>query len=62
MNNEMLTTIQDEQLEVVSGGGIGSTIGGAIDSLLGGAVNLFGRTLSAVGSVFSGIGGWLSGG
>ena len=62
MNNDMLTTIEDEQLEVVTGGGIGSTIGGALDRLLSGALSLLGSGISAVGGLLSGIGGLLSGG
>jgi hypothetical protein len=61
MNNDVLTTIEDEALEVVSGGGIGTAIGSAIDRLLGGAVNLLGRGLSALGGLLSGIGGALTG-
>lgn len=62
MNNEVLMTIEDEQLEMVSGGGIGATIGGAIDKLLSGAVSLLGKGLSAIGGLLSGIGGILQGG
>ena len=61
MNNDMLTTIQDEQLEVVTGGGIGATIGGALDKLFSGALNLIGKTVTTIGGVLSGIGGVLSG-
>lgn len=62
MNNDMLTTIEDERLEVVTGGGIGSAIGSAFDSLLSGALNLLGKSISAVGGLLSGIGGLLTGG
>ena len=62
MNNEVLMTIEDEQLEVVSGGGIGAAIGGALDKLLSGAVGLIGKGLSAIGGLLSGIGGILQGG
>jgi hypothetical protein len=61
MNNDVLTTIEDEALEAVSGGGIGATIGGALDSLLGGAFNLLGKGLTAIGGLISGIGGILVG-
>lgn len=62
MKQDMFTTIEDEALEAVSGGGIGSAIGGAIDRVLEGAVGLLGRGLSAIGGLLSGIGGILSGG
>jgi hypothetical protein len=60
--NDVLVTIQDEELEAVSGGGVFGTIGSALDRVLGGAVNLLGRGLSAIGGVLSGIGGALTGG
>jgi hypothetical protein len=55
----MLTTIEDEALEVVSGAGIATTIGTAVDKLLGGALNLLGSGLTAIGGVLTSLGGLL---
>jgi hypothetical protein len=61
MNVEMLTVIEDERLDAVSGGGRGhggGLIGGAL-RLVG---NVVGAGLSLVGNVLSGLGGLLGGG
>jgi hypothetical protein len=59
MRSDMLTTIDEEALEAVSGAGIATTIGTAVDKLLGGALNLLGSTLQYAGSLLSGFGGLL---
>ena len=65
MQTEMLKTIDDESLEAVSGGGIGSDIGSALGGILDGAFDVLshivGSGLGAVGSVLTGLGGILSG-
>jgi hypothetical protein len=61
MKTDMLTTIQDEALEGVSGAGIGSAIGGAIDKVLSGAFNLLGNALTGLGNVLTGLGSFLRG-
>jgi hypothetical protein len=61
MKKEVLTTIDDEMLEGVAGGGIGRAIGGAVDKVLGLAGNILGAGLSAIGGVLSGLGRALSG-
>jgi hypothetical protein len=59
MQSDVLTTIEDEALEAVSGGGLLGSIGSTLDKLLSGALHLIGGTLSAIGGVLSGIGGSL---
>jgi len=61
MKKEVLTTIEDEMLDGVAGGGIGRAIGGAIDKVLGLAGNVVGGALSALGGVLSGLGRALGG-
>jgi hypothetical protein len=60
MQTEMLKTIDDNALEAVTGGGIGSSIGSALGGILDGAAeflgNLVGSGLGAVGSVLTGLG------
>jgi len=65
MESNMLTTIDDQVLESVSGGGIGSDIGAALGGILDGTVSLFsnliGSGIAGVGHVLTGLGGILSG-
>lgn len=61
MKVEMLTAIEDEQLEAVSGGGIGRFLGGLLDRVLGTAGHVVGGGLSILGGLLSGIGGALRG-
>jgi hypothetical protein len=64
MQNEMLKTIDDNTLEAVTGGGLGSSIGSALGGILDGATeflgNLLGSGLGAIGGVLTGLGGILS--
>jgi hypothetical protein len=61
MNADMLVTIEDEALESVAGGGIGTAIGGAVDRLLSGALGLIGGVLTGLGSALTGLGSFLKG-
>lgn len=61
MKTEMLTTIDDENLDAVSGGGIGRAIGGLFDRALGLVGGVVGGGLSAIGGVLSGLGGLFGG-
>jgi hypothetical protein len=63
MKKEVLTTIDENMLEGVAGGGYGHSSGGG---LIGGLLGLAGGVLKAglglVGGVLSGLGSLLSGG
>jgi len=65
MESNMLTTIDDQTLESVAGGGIGSDIGSALGGILDKTVSFFGDLvgsgLAGIGGALTGIGGILSG-
>jgi hypothetical protein len=62
MNNDMLVTIDEENLDSVAGG---ATIGGVVGGTIDGALSLVGKilkpALGLVGSVVSGAGHLLEG-
>ena len=62
MKIEMLTAIEDDRLDAVSGGGRGHGGGGLIGGALRLVGNVVGAGLSLVGNVLSGLGDALSGG
>ena len=61
MKVDMLSAIEDERLEAVSGGGRGHG-GGIIGAALNLVGNVVGGGLSLVGGLLSGLGNLLSGG
>lgn len=60
MQNDMLNTIDDQALESVSGGGIGSDLGGLVDKALEAVGELAGSGLSLFGGILSGLGDFIS--